>query len=100
MTLSDSSLAEDKRRETVRMLVESAPDGVDIERLLAGSLSGPASEPARRRSMSTPSGADSTSIRTVSRRLSSARLLSLNVIPPCSRPDRHQRPRPYPPYHG
>jgi hypothetical protein len=43
MTLSDSSLSEDERRERVRMLVESAPDGVDIERLLAGSLAGPES---------------------------------------------------------
>ena len=43
MTLSDSGLAEDQRCETVQNLVESAPDGVDIERLLAGSIAGPES---------------------------------------------------------
>jgi len=43
MTLSDSSMTEGERRERVRMLVESAPDGVDIESLLAGSLAGPES---------------------------------------------------------
>lgn len=40
MTLGDSNMSEDERRETVRMLVESAPDGVDIESTLAGSLAG------------------------------------------------------------
>jgi hypothetical protein len=43
MTMSDSSMTEDERRERVRMLVESAPDGVDIESTLAGSLAGPES---------------------------------------------------------
>ena len=34
------SPSEDERRERVRMLVESTPDGVDVEHLLAGSLAG------------------------------------------------------------
>lgn len=41
--MSDGSWSEDERRERVRMLVESAPAGVDVERLLAGSLAGPES---------------------------------------------------------
>ena len=41
--MSGSGTTEDDRRERVRMLVESAPDGVDIESLLAGSLAGPES---------------------------------------------------------
>ncbi|MGY4644850.1 hypothetical protein [Cellulomonas sp. URHB0016] len=38
--MSGSGLSEDERRATVRMLVESAPEGVDVHRLLGGSLAG------------------------------------------------------------
>ena len=41
MRVGDSDLSEDERRARVRMLVGTAPDGVDIEHLLAGSLAGP-----------------------------------------------------------
>ncbi|HEY8716995.1 hypothetical protein [Pengzhenrongella sp.] len=41
--MSDSGMTEDERRERVRMIVESAPDGVDIESTLAGVLVGPES---------------------------------------------------------
>ena len=43
MALSDGIMSEHERLEKVRRLVESAPDGVDVELLLAGSLAGPVS---------------------------------------------------------
>ena len=41
--MSEDEMTEEERLERVRILIESAPEGVDIESLLGGSLAGPVS---------------------------------------------------------